>query len=72
MNVLPTAGRSLPPLHRADAAAALAALGATAVECALGDFSSVARGKRVHRDDFLALGGCKLPSVASCRRSRWG
>lgn len=34
------------------------------VECALGDFSSVARGKRVHRDDFIAAAGCRLPSVA--------
>ena len=33
------------------------------VECVLGDFTSVARGKRVHRDDFIALAGCKLPSV---------
>lgn len=53
----------LPPIARADAEAALARLGATSVECALGDFTSLARGKRVHRDDFLALGGCKLPSV---------
>jgi glutamine synthetase len=51
-------------MDRDAASAALDALGAHAVECALGDFTSVARGKRVHRDDFLALGGCKLPSVA--------
>jgi glutamine synthetase len=53
----------LPPIDPAVADAALARLGAQVVECALGDFTSVARGKRVHRDDFLALGGCKLPSV---------
>ena len=53
----------LPPIDRAAADAALARLGVQVVECALGDFTSVARGKRVHRDDFLALGGCKLPSV---------
>lgn len=47
----------------AQAEAALAAVGARSVECVLGDFSSLARGKRVHRDDFVALGGCKLPSV---------
>ena len=33
------------------------------VECAAGDFSSVARGKLVAPAEFLALGGCKLPSV---------
>ncbi|MFZ2989770.1 glutamine synthetase family protein [Ideonella sp.] len=33
------------------------------VECALGDFTSVARGKLVHADDFVSLGGCRLPSV---------
>ncbi len=40
------------------------ALGVDWVECAVSDFSSVARGKRVHRDDFVAMGGCRLPSVA--------
>lgn len=34
------------------------------VECVLGDLGSVARGKRVHRDDFVQAQGCKLPSVA--------
>ncbi len=38
-------------------------LNARAVECALGDFTSLARGKRVSAADFAALGGCKLPSV---------
>lgn len=33
------------------------------VECAVADFSSVARGKVVARADFEALGGCRLPSV---------
>jgi glutamine synthetase len=48
---------------------ALAALDRTcgaaveAVECALGDFTSIARGKSVSRDDFIALAGCRLPSV---------
>jgi glutamine synthetase len=54
----------LPPVDRAQAEAALERIGAKAVECALGDFTSVARGKRVHRNDFLSLGGCRLPSVA--------
>jgi glutamine synthetase len=55
---------ALPPLNCADAEAALERVGARAVECALGDFTSVARGKRVHRNDFVSLGGCRLPSVA--------
>lgn len=33
------------------------------VECVLGDFTSVARGKLVHADDFVGMGGCRLPSV---------
>jgi len=33
------------------------------VECATGDFSSVARGKHVARADFEGQAGCKLPSV---------
>lgn len=53
----------LPPIDRAQASAALSRLGVKAVECALGDFTSLARGKRVNREDFLSLGGCKLPSV---------
>ncbi|WP_374675461.1 glutamine synthetase family protein [Ideonella sp.] len=53
----------LPTVTPDEAQAALDALGARSVECVLGDFTAVARGKRVHRDDFLALGGCKLPSV---------
>lgn len=44
-------------------AEALAPLGVHRVECAMADFSSLARGKLVSRDEFLSLGGCKLPSV---------
>ncbi len=57
---------TLTPLPRpahAELEAALAPLAARRVECALGDFTSIARGKRVSHDDFIALGGCKLPSV---------
>ncbi|NZD47877.1 hypothetical protein [Sphaerotilus sulfidivorans] len=36
------------------------------VECAVADFTSVARGKIVARADFDAMGGCRLPSAASC------
>ena len=53
----------LPATDRADLATSLARLGAGRVECALADFTSIARGKWVSADDFAALGGCKLPSV---------
>ena len=36
---------------------------ARSVECAVADFTSVARGKIVARADFDAMGGCRLPSV---------
>ena len=51
--------------HLSDPAlqAALDATGARLVECCVADFSSNARGKTVSRDDFLALGGCRLASV---------
>lgn len=35
----------------------------THVECAVADFTSVARGKVIARSDFEAMGGCRLPSV---------
>ncbi len=37
--------------------------GARSVECAVADFTSVARGKIVARADFDAMRGCRLPSV---------
>lgn len=33
------------------------------VECALGDFTSLARGKRLRASDFLAATGCRVPTV---------
>jgi glutamine synthetase len=55
---------------RAAVDAALAGLAASmggvpieTVECAVGDFSSVARGKSVGRTDFVGMGGCRFPSV---------
>jgi len=42
---------------------ALAALAPRAVECAMADFTSVARGKLVATDDLIAATGCKLPTV---------
>ena len=35
----------------------------TAIECAVGDFTSVARGKSVGRQDFIGMAGCRFPSV---------
>ena len=54
---------ALPELHPDAAQQALDALGARAVECAMGDFTSIARGKQLAVDDFCGMGGCKLPSV---------
>ena len=34
-----------------------------AVECAVGDFTSVARGKSVGAQDFVGLAGCRFPSL---------
>lgn len=34
-----------------------------AVECCVGDFTSIARGKSVSRADLLSMAGCRLPSV---------
>ncbi len=42
---------------------ALQGIPAARVECAVSDFSSVARGKVVGREDFIAQAGCRLPSV---------
>ncbi|HEY9023399.1 MAG TPA: glutamine synthetase family protein [Burkholderiaceae bacterium] len=55
--------------HRAVVQAALARLSAelgvpvTAIECAVGDFTSVARGKSVGHQDFVGMAGCRFPSV---------
>ena len=60
------------PLAAPDRAAIAAALAriagplgtpATAIECAVGDFGSVARGKSVGVADFAGLAGCRFPSV---------
>ena len=55
--------------HRAVVQAALDRLAAelgvpvTAIECAVGDFTSVARGKSVGHQDFTGMAGCRFPSV---------
>jgi glutamine synthetase len=46
-----------------DFAAATQALGASAIECALADFTSLARGKLLAVDEFVAQQGCRLPNV---------
>lgn len=53
----------LPVPSRAELSDAVGRAAGPLVECAVGDFTSVARGKLVHRDDFVALAGCRLPSV---------
>lgn len=53
----------LPPSPPQALGAALAALDAASVECALGDFSSLARGKRLRSDEFCTSGGCRMPTV---------
>ena len=64
---------SAPALAAPDRAALEAALARVAgavggvpvatIECAVGDFSSVARGKSVGRADFVGMAGCRFPSV---------
>ncbi|AOW15066.1 hypothetical protein LPB72_21295 [Hydrogenophaga crassostreae] len=46
-----------------DFAAATQALGAQTIECALADFTSLARGKWLAADEFVAQQGCRLPNV---------
>src|ERR1700749_1450380 len=47
----------------AQLSALLGGVPVTAVECAVGDFTSVARGKSVGHQDFVGMAGCRLPSV---------
>lgn len=46
-----------------DFASAANALGARAIECAITDFTSLARGKLVAVDEWVAQQGCRLPNV---------
>jgi glutamine synthetase len=59
MNALPTPDRSTVQA----ALAQLSGAPVTAVECAVGDFTSVARGKSVGLADFFGMAGCRFPSV---------
>jgi glutamine synthetase len=54
---------SFNPHNSQDLSAAAQKIGAHTVECALADFSSVARGKRLNVDDWVSQLGCKLPTV---------
>jgi len=67
MNARPSLSAALEAPSRAELEAALDGLPGgvrvDAIECAVGDFGSVARGKSVGRADFLGLAGCRLPSV---------
>ena len=47
----------------ADFTAACQALDAQRIECALADFTSLARGKWLAVDEFVAQSGCRLPNV---------
>ena len=65
-----TPSQALAAPSREAVEAALATLAATlaggridAIECAVGDFTSVARGKSVGRADFVGMAGCRFPSV---------
>jgi len=42
---------------------ALGGVPVTAIECGVGDFTSVARGKSVGHQDFVGMAGCRFPSV---------
>jgi glutamine synthetase len=46
-----------------DFSAAAQAIGARQIECAMADFTSLARGKRLAVDEWLAQQGCRLPNV---------
>ena len=46
-----------------DFATAAQTLGARTIECALADFTSLARGKLLAVDEFVAQEGCRLPNV---------
>ena len=46
-----------------DFIAAIQSLGAQRIECALADFTSLARGKWLVADEFIAQRGCRLPNV---------
>jgi glutamine synthetase len=66
----PAASAALAAPDRSALLGALAQLSAslgnvpvTSVECAVGDFTSVARGKSVGRADFVGMAGCRFPSV---------
>jgi glutamine synthetase len=51
---------SIPSAHLR---AAAQQIGAHTVECAMADFSSLARGKRLSVDEWVAQAGCRLPTV---------
>ncbi len=60
----PTAPQTLfhhDPIQRLQSAAP--ALGAQRIECALADFTSLARGKLLATDEWVAQAGCRLPNV---------
>ena len=63
MNSLPTPDRSALQAALARLSAAPGGAPVAAIECAVGDFTSVARGKSVGHADFVGMAGCRFPSV---------
>ena len=51
------------PQSPAQFRAAAQQIGAHTIECAMADFSSLARGKRLSVDEWVAQSGCRLPTV---------
>ena len=63
MNSLSTPDRSAVQAALAQLSAMPGGAPVTAIECAVGDFTSVARGKSVGLADFVGMAGCRFPSV---------
>ncbi len=63
MNALNTPDRSAVQAALAQLSAACGGAPIHAIECAVGDFTSVARGKSVGHADFVGMAGCRFPSV---------
>ncbi len=63
MNSLSTPDRGVVQAALVQLSAAPGGAPVTAIECAVGDFTSVARGKSVGPADFVGMAGCRFPSV---------
>ena len=63
MNALSTPDRAAVQAALAQLSAMPGGTPVTAIECAVSDFTSVARGKSVGPADFVGMAGCRFPSV---------